>query len=181
MEGMNDKIRRLRKEKGLSQSEVAKACGINQASYSNIEKGETKSISIEVGKGIAKALGVSFNELFEIDLPNVDSRIKNLEAERDELKKENERQQREIHNYEVLINLLRDRNMITSPRSDKQEREFAIAGDAYLTEWINSYDENLEKAITELKNNPALIKLLEDGIIKDGFLFDVWEDQFKNK
>lgn len=68
MESLNEKIRRLRKEKGISQVEIAKASGINQASYSNIEKGSTTSISIEVGKGIAKALGVSFNELFGIEV-----------------------------------------------------------------------------------------------------------------
>ena len=70
MESLNERIKRLRKEKGISQSEVAKASGITQSSYASIEKGDTKSITIEVGKGIATALGISFNTIFEIEIDN---------------------------------------------------------------------------------------------------------------
>lgn len=73
METMNEKIKRLRKQKGLSQVEVAKAAGITQSSYASIEKGDTKSITIEVGKGFAKALGMTFNELFDIESQNIDN------------------------------------------------------------------------------------------------------------
>lgn len=67
METIENKIKKLRKSKGINQHEIAAFCGIKQSSYANIENGKTKSISIEIGKGIAKALGVSFDELFEID------------------------------------------------------------------------------------------------------------------
>lgn len=70
---LNKKIRSLRKASGLSQAYVASVCELTQSSYASIENGKTKSITIEVGKGIAKALGVPFTELFEIygetDLP----------------------------------------------------------------------------------------------------------------
>jgi len=79
MEDLNEKIRRLRKEAGISQTEMAKAAGINQASFSNIEKGETKSISIEVGKGIARALNISFVELFDIPLSLKDTEVEDTE------------------------------------------------------------------------------------------------------
>lgn len=62
-----EKLKQLRKEKGISQSTVAKAAGISIAAYSNIENGVSKSITIDVGKGIADALGVSFNVLFDIE------------------------------------------------------------------------------------------------------------------
>jgi transcriptional regulator with XRE-family HTH domain len=67
MESINEKIKRLRIESGVNQAEVARSAGIKQSSYASIEKGDTKSITIEVGKGIAKALKISFNELFEIE------------------------------------------------------------------------------------------------------------------
>jgi|GEM_PF-2287255 len=80
MESISDKIKRLRKSSGISQLEVAKSAGITQSGFASIEKGDTKAISIEVGKGIAKALGISFNELFEIE---VDS--KSAESQKNEI------------------------------------------------------------------------------------------------
>lgn len=89
MESINEKIKLLRKQRGISQVEVAKTAGINQASYSNIEKGDTKSITIEVGKGIARALGISFAELFDIE-PSKDNseQIEKLKVENISLKKQ---------------------------------------------------------------------------------------------
>lgn len=68
MESINEKIKRIRLETGVSQADVARSAGIKQSSYASIEKGDTKSISIEVGKGIARALKISFNELFDIEV-----------------------------------------------------------------------------------------------------------------
>jgi len=70
MEPINLKIKNIRNSKGISQTVVAETCGIKQSSYANIENGKTQSITIEIGKGIAKALGVSFNELFDIEQPS---------------------------------------------------------------------------------------------------------------
>lgn len=63
----SEKIKEYRKEKGFSQTDMAKKIGISQAAYGKIESGFTKNITIEVGKGIAKALGISFGELFKIE------------------------------------------------------------------------------------------------------------------
>lgn len=68
MESINEKIKRLRIESGVSKAEMARAAGLKQSSYSSIENGDTKSITIEVGKGIAKALDISFIELFDISI-----------------------------------------------------------------------------------------------------------------
>ncbi len=66
-----EKIKKIRLQKGLKQAEVARIAGIKQSSFASIEKpveqGGTKAMTIETGKGIAKALMVSFNELFDID------------------------------------------------------------------------------------------------------------------
>ena len=75
-EKFTDKLKRLRKLSGLSQKEVAQISGINQSSFASIEKGETKSISIDVGIGIAKALNISFFELFNFqDTNNVNQEL----------------------------------------------------------------------------------------------------------
>ena len=80
METFNEKIKRLRKSKGLNQTEVCSLIGITQPSFASIESGRTKSINIELGKSIANALDVSFNELFNIELPiNKDIAIANEE------------------------------------------------------------------------------------------------------
>lgn len=67
------KIKQIRKSKGLSQQLVADSAGITQSSLALIESGKTKNISVEVGKGITEALGISFHELFNIE----SSEIKN--------------------------------------------------------------------------------------------------------
>lgn len=67
MEGIGDKLRKLRTSRGLSQEDIASSIGITRGAYTMIENNKTKSISIDVGKGIVKALGVSFLELFEIE------------------------------------------------------------------------------------------------------------------
>ena len=66
-ESISEKLKRIRREKSLSQANVAAYCGISQAAYAKIETGTTQNISIAIGKGIAKALQISFNELFEVD------------------------------------------------------------------------------------------------------------------
>jgi transcriptional regulator with XRE-family HTH domain len=87
METINEKIKRLRKLSGISQVEVATSASITQSSYASIEKGDTKSISIEVGKGIAKAIGISFNELFDVEPSKENSeQIDLLSAENEDLK-----------------------------------------------------------------------------------------------
>lgn len=58
--GRNIQIRR--KERGLSQKEVADMTGISQAMLCQIERG-TKNPSIQVGKEIATILGCSMEDL----------------------------------------------------------------------------------------------------------------------
>lgn len=58
--GRNIQIRR--KERGLSQKEVANMTGISQAMLCQIERG-TKNPSIQVGKEIATILGCSMEDL----------------------------------------------------------------------------------------------------------------------
>jgi len=81
MESIGEKIKRIRKSKGISQTTVSNTCGIKQSSYANIENGKTQNITIEIGKGIAKALKISFNDLFDIEIEAVESLRKELNAQ----------------------------------------------------------------------------------------------------
>lgn len=80
------KIKNLRNQKGISQTKLAKSVGLSQTGYAKMESGATGNISLSVALGIAKALNVGFNELFDID---GDSRkIEKLEKEISELQDE---------------------------------------------------------------------------------------------
>lgn len=57
-----DRIERLRKEKGLTQEELAEKAGLHRAYFWEIENG--KNISIKTAYKIAKGLGVSLAQLF---------------------------------------------------------------------------------------------------------------------
>ncbi len=108
MEGLNEKIKQLRIERGINQVDVAKSAGIKQSSYASIEKGITKTFSLKVAKGIAKALNVSFNELFEIDddftqKDTLKNEVWNLKKSIEEKEKYIDLQEKVIKNYKNAI------------------------------------------------------------------------------
>lgn len=55
-------IRNLRKEKGMTLTELAKAVGVSQPFLSQIERG-TKTVSIPLGVEIANVLGCTIEDL----------------------------------------------------------------------------------------------------------------------
>src|SRR5437763_1211741 len=57
------RLRKLRKERNLTQVEVAKAVGIAQSYLSDLERGIETNPSREVIRALAKVLGVSAKEL----------------------------------------------------------------------------------------------------------------------
>jgi putative transcriptional regulator len=57
------KVRRIRKEKGMTQMELGKAIGVSQRNISDLESGKTKPRS-EIVNRIAKVLGCQAEELF---------------------------------------------------------------------------------------------------------------------
>ncbi len=59
-----DKIRDLRKQKGLSQEELAFRSGLHRTYISDIERG-SRNVSLKNIEKIAKALGVSSKALFD--------------------------------------------------------------------------------------------------------------------
>ena len=86
-----EKIKNLRNQKGISQTKLADAIGISQTGYAKIERGDTENIPLSVAVGIAKALNVGFNELFDIDgdsqkIDGLNGQIEELKAKIEELK-----------------------------------------------------------------------------------------------
>lgn len=79
MSTISEKIKDLRKAKGLRQSEIANEIKVSRTAYVQVENGTTKNISLDMAIGIAKVLGVSFNELFEIENPELEKTKKELE------------------------------------------------------------------------------------------------------
>lgn len=61
---LSDRIERLRKQKGMTQEELAEKAGLHRAYFWDIENG--RNISIKTAYKIARALDVSLSELFKI-------------------------------------------------------------------------------------------------------------------
>ena len=58
-------IRKLRKEKGLSQDKLSKLADVAFHTIVKIESGETKNPTIDTVKKISKALGVTIDNLLK--------------------------------------------------------------------------------------------------------------------
>lgn len=78
METIGERIKRIRKSKGMNQIEVAEAAGITQSALAAIEKNKTSNIFLKVAIGISKALNEPFNELFEVPGNTDSDRLKAL-------------------------------------------------------------------------------------------------------
>lgn len=62
-------LKRLRKAKGLSQKDIAKALGLKQSTYDNIENGEQqKNIKLSTLEKLADALNIPLNALISKEL-----------------------------------------------------------------------------------------------------------------
>lgn len=62
-QNLGDRIEKLRKEKGLTQEELAEKAGLHRAYFWDIESG--RNISVKTAYKIAKALGVKLSDLFD--------------------------------------------------------------------------------------------------------------------
>jgi len=59
-----ERVRQLRKQKGLSQEDLAFACDLDRTYIGGVERGERNISLINIFK-IAKALGISAKDLFD--------------------------------------------------------------------------------------------------------------------
>lgn len=65
---IGENIKKIRKEKGLTQKELAKLLNVSEPMVSQYESKET--LKLETIKKIAAALGISFSELLDMDKPS---------------------------------------------------------------------------------------------------------------
>lgn len=65
-----------RKERGLTQGDVAKGCGISRQYYSFIENGK-RNISIKAAKKIAAYYGLDWKDFFEDKKPQEEGLSRN--------------------------------------------------------------------------------------------------------
>ena len=60
---LGNRIKTIRKSRNLSQKAMAEKCGMDFASYSNIENGK-RNVTVFTIQRIINVLKISFNELF---------------------------------------------------------------------------------------------------------------------
>lgn len=63
MTNIADNVRKARKKAGLSQDKLAREAGVAYNTVVKIESGENKNPTIDTLRSIAKALGVSVDEI----------------------------------------------------------------------------------------------------------------------
>jgi len=63
-EAVGRRLRQLRKNKGLSQEQMADAAGVNAKYYSEIERGK-RNISLKVMERVSSNLGLTFKDFFQ--------------------------------------------------------------------------------------------------------------------
>lgn len=145
---IGEKLKKIRIEKRLSQKQVAEICGITPAAYTFIENGTTKNITIEIGKGIAKALNVSFNELFEIE-PN-SNEIENF--------------LNEIHNLNQIIE-------DSSRQIEKLLKEKKEITDIYLLDFVHYTTVEIYRYFEKLNSaqENEIEEILYDAVYKLNF------------
>lgn len=62
---IKDKIKSLRKKRGLTQEDLAKKAGLHWTTIGKIEAGMRKNPDLSTRKKLAKALGVDITELLD--------------------------------------------------------------------------------------------------------------------
>ena len=60
---MENKLKTIRKEKNLSQAELAEKSGVSRATIANIERGAQVEILVGTAEKLANALNVSVSEV----------------------------------------------------------------------------------------------------------------------
>ncbi len=63
-------MKEIREERKLTQIRLAKMCGVQQATISDIERGRIKSPSVDIAQRIANALCVNIEDLFPVNHDN---------------------------------------------------------------------------------------------------------------
>ncbi|WP_338760128.1 helix-turn-helix transcriptional regulator [Bernardetia sp. ABR2-2B] len=113
------KIAYLRKEKKLSQTEIAELLGMSQNAYGRIERGETK-LTIDRVKEIATILKVPYNDLITDSKDEVTEMYQDISEQHEREKEVIENELKEKNKYvKKLESIIEDKEMIISLLQDK--------------------------------------------------------------
>lgn len=173
MEDLKQKIKRIRKEKRISQAELAESAGISRISYTYFENGTTDKLSLDAAVGIAKALDMSFNELFDIPVKTDDMKIRlELTKEIENLKSEFESQYNQIvlsrDLYKERLELTQEKLRITESSNSVDEKllnEFFTK--TTIHESLHFLDKDLfERKFPEVVQNLELNTVYESEIVE---------------
>lgn len=74
---LKDNVRRLRIQRGITQTELARAADVSTQTLNNIEKGRSQGSPINLAK-LAGVLGVSIEELMGVDIPKAPAPLRSL-------------------------------------------------------------------------------------------------------
>jgi transcriptional regulator with XRE-family HTH domain len=166
MEVLHSKIKRLRLEKRIGQTEIAEIIGISRSAYIQIENGITKNISVDLGQSIARSLDISFVDLFDIEtnLPE----LKKLSQENESLR----------DRIEMLEKDILKLNKIVALQNDKEERTNQDSEELKLMRSFLSLLESFQSVDNEFfaEHNKDIVK--EDSLIRT-FKFEVVESFFR--
>lgn len=172
MDSYNEKIKKQRIQKNISQVEMAKAAGLSRGAYLAFENSnDSKNLTLKSAKGIAKALGVSFNELFEIDFYGNDWQTKtqeNIDQLWNSLKEKNKL----IEQKDLLIEMLqkeKDRFKMSVIQSIANFWDLRLME---IENQINNTDSEKEKELLLISKNQALRNkdFMINNFISVGFL-----------
>ena len=106
-----EKIKVLRVKKGKSQTQMAELLGITQAGYANIESNIKGKLSLAYAVGIAKALEVGFNELYNIDGDS--QKIDSLNNEIETLKNRIKELEEQLEDKRRIVSLLENDDILS--------------------------------------------------------------------
>lgn len=179
MDTIGDRIKKLRKAKGLSLMQLANKLIVSDMTLSKIETGKTKSITIELGKKLCSALDVSFSDLFEIDRneeADAQLRVKMDELntriiEKDFLVKAHSTRSK-LLTYELLRAVYSGYadwfDFVNSEIDDTTDEEKKLRLTKKINDWKINLDDTLEYYVS--------YGLVEKGVLKE--FFESWEKQF---
>ncbi len=89
---------------------MASLVGLSQPGYAKIESGITENVSLSLAIKISKALGVGFNELFDIDGDS--QKIDSLKSDIETLKKRILGLEEQLNDKRQIIQFLSDNNFL---------------------------------------------------------------------
>ena len=140
---LSEKIRSIRKQKGIKQSEIATALGVETNNYPRIERRGDK-MTVEMLYRIAKALDTSVSELLETD-QGQDAVIKDLSAKLERLRISNKLLRRKQDVMATIIGMYRSQlNEYIDKVNSEQESDHDSELDGLTYEELMALKDELE-------------------------------------